>query len=956
MKRTTRLGVATVTLGTMFALVIGGSLPASGQSNDGSRGVGAAAIQRLRRDAVGTVTVSIDRGTRYVGFVRVNKGGDLFPGSRSATPQGKARGFFANYSGLFGIQDASAQLRRVSSKKDAYGFTHVSYEQTYKGLPVFGGLVRAHLDRGNRLTAVNGTLVPRIDLDTDARLSTAQAAQKAIAEVSANPPLSEESADAAPATPTGLRAASTTLEIYRMGLVRNVPGSNQLVYEVEVSNGADVREFVFVHANSGKIVNRYSGVANDLFRRLFEEDLDTQVWEEGDPFPGALNEDQQNIINFSGQSYYLFLHAFGRDSYDGLGHEMQSVNNDPRIACPNANWNGATTNYCTGVTGDDTVAHEWGHAYTEFTHNLIYQWQSGALNESYSDIWGEVVDLINGAGADTPGGNRTVGTCSSLANNWPTVIVNEPASLGRCAAAPADFGPALTAQTSVTADVVLANDGRGATSDGCSRFRNGTEIAGNIALVDRGTCAFTVKVANAETADAAGVLIANNLFGGPSRMPGVDPSITIPSVMISRTRGAELKAALAGGPVNATMTARTPTQNSLRWLSGEDDPAFGGAIRDMWDPTCLGDPGKVTDQEYFCIGDDSGGVHTNSGVPNHGFALLVDGGTYYGQTVAAIGLTKAAHLYWRAQDAYQTPTTDFPDHAESLETSCADLVGVRLNNLSTASSPVRGARPAITMADCASVDRMIEAVEFLTDPTSQCQFEPILDPATPPVCGDEPAGVVFSEDFESGLGDWTLTNEGVFSGWPGLDWAIATGSSLPPGHEGSAAFGADPDIGDCGAGENDVSGVMRMESPPIALPDGTLRLSFDHYVATEQGWDGGNVSISVNGRAYSVIPASAFLFNPYNATLQTAAAGNTNPLAGQPGFTGTDAGELFSTWGTSIIDLAATGARIRTGDTVQFRFDMGMDGCTGIDGWYVDNVTVSVCGAAAATREESESA
>jgi Zn-dependent metalloprotease len=936
----------------MFALVIGGSLPASGQSNGGSNGVGAAAIQRLRRDAVGTVTVNVDEGTRYVGFARVARGGDLFPGSRSGTPQGKARGFFTKYAGLFGLQDASAELRQASSRKDAYGFTHVSYEQTYRGLPVFAGLVRAHLDRGNRLTAVNGTLVPNIDLSTDARLSPSQAAQKAIADVTANPPVTEESADAAPAAPTGLRAASTTLEVYRMGLVRNVPGSNQLVYEVEVTNGADIREFVFVHANAGKIVNRYSGVANDLFRRLFEENLDTQVWEEGDPFPGALNEDQQNIVTFSGQSYYLFLHAFGRDSYDGAGHELQSVNNDPRIACPNANWNGATTNYCTGVTGDDTVAHEWGHAYTEYTHGLIYQWQSGALNESYSDIWGEVVDLINGSGTDSPGGDRTVGNCSSLANNWPTVIVNQPAALGRCAAAPADFGPRLAAP-GITANVVLSDDGSGSPTDGCTHPRNGQAIAGNIALVDRGTCTFTAKVSNMQAAGAAGVMIANNVFGGPSRMPGVDPKIEISSVMISRTRGAELKAALSGGTVNATMTARTPTQNSLRWLSGEDDPAFGGAIRDMWDPTCLGDPGKVTDQEYFCTGDDSGGVHTNSGVPNHGFALLVDGGTYNGHTVAPIGLTKAAHLYWRAQEAYQTPSSDFPDHAESLTSACTDLVGARLNNLSTSSSPVRGPRQSMTTADCAAVGQMIDAVELRTDPTSQCHFEPILDPGDPLICGDEPATEIFSEDFESGLDGWTLTNQGVFAGWPGLDWAID--SSLPPGHDGSAAFGADPDIGDCGAGENDVSGMMSMESPAITLPSTAARLSFTHYVATEQGWDGGNVWLSVNGRAYEQIPASAFLFNPYNATLQTAAAGNTNPMAGQPAFTGTDAGELVSSWGTSIVDLAATGARLRADDTIQLRFDMGMDGCTGIDGWYVDDVTVAVCGAAAATREESES-
>ena len=55
----------------------------------------------------------------------------------------------------------------------------------------------------------------------------------------------------------------------------------------------------------------------------------------------------------------------------------------------------------------------------------------------------------------------------------------------------------------------------------------------------------------------------------------------------------------------------------------------------MWNPTCYGDPGKVTDAEYNCdpTGADAGGVHGNSGVPNHAYALVVDGGTFNGQTV-----------------------------------------------------------------------------------------------------------------------------------------------------------------------------------------------------------------------------------------------------------------------------------------------------------------------------------
>ena len=93
---------------------------------------------------------------------------------------------------------------------------------------------------------------------------------------------------------------------------------------------------------------------------------------------------------------------------------------------------------------------------------------------------------------------------------------------------------------------------------------------------------------------------------------------------------------------------------------------------------------------------------------------------------------------------------------------------------------------------------------------------------------------------------------------------------------------------------------MRLESPAITLPGAanlSPRLTFEHYFATEAGWDGGNLKISINGGAFAVVPATAFSFNPYNGTLNTAAAGNTNPLAGQPGFTGTDGGEVHGSWG-----------------------------------------------------------
>ncbi|WP_278255514.1 M4 family metallopeptidase [Nocardioides convexus] len=81
----------------------------------------------------------------------------------------------------------------------------------------------------------------------------------------------------------------------------------------------------------------------------------------------------------------------------------------------------------------------------------------------------------------------------------------------------------------------------------------------------------------------------------------------------------------------------------------------------MWNPNCYGDPAKVSDEEYFCDTDDSGGVHTNSGVVNHTYALLVDGGTFNGVTVPGIGLDKAANIFWHTQTSYLTSTSGFAE-------------------------------------------------------------------------------------------------------------------------------------------------------------------------------------------------------------------------------------------------------------------------------------------------------
>ena len=170
---------------------------------------------------------------------------------------------------------------------------------------------------------------------------------------------------------------------------------------------------------------------------------------------------------------------------------------------------------------------------------------------------------------------------------------------------------------------------------------------------------------------------------------------------------------------------------------GEDSTAFGGAIRDMWTPDLHRRPGQGDRRRSTTARTtDGGGVHTNSGVPNHGYALLVDGGTYNGQTIAAIGLVKAAHIYWRAQSVYQTPTTNFADHADALEASCTDLIGQPLNGSEHERHAGRPVGPVDHRGRLRRGDDMIAAVELRTDPT-QCNFQPLLQQNPPSLCANQ---------------------------------------------------------------------------------------------------------------------------------------------------------------------------------------------------------------------------
>ncbi|QDP84580.1 T9SS type A sorting domain-containing protein [Chryseobacterium sp. SNU WT5] len=726
--------------------------------------------------------VTISSSTSNPNFIRFENGDGLH--LKSAQPKAKAQEFLVTNFKLFNLNSAKDMVF-VEEITDNYGLKNVIYGQYYHGIPVYDGLLKMHFNGQEQLSSLNGNTISDIKVSPTPSISESEASS-----IAKNLVREQHISRSRSALETG----KSTLLIFPKNLVQGGNVVPYLTYKIEVTNKKDVREFLFIDAHTGELVEQFTGI-HPIDRKLYETNSDATnlIWKEGDALPGTLDLWQQNEVVTSEHVYNFFKNAFSFISFDNADATMITVNNDPDIECPNANWNGVTANYCTGTAADDVVAHEWGHAYTEYTSGLIYQYQAGALNESYSDVWGETIDLLNG-------------------------------------------------------------------------YEDSSE--------------------------------------------------------------------------NLNVRTSTSCANTERWKMGEKATAFGAPIRDMWNPTCNNNPGRVLDAtNYYCGTGDSGGVHKNSGVPNHLYALLVDGGTYNGYTISGVGFVKAAHLWWRAQNNYLTPTSNFAIFADALEAAANDLLDVNLKDLSTTSSPSGLSGQSWVAGDIQNLKNAILSVQLRSSPNTQCNYKPLLK-ATPALCATAISGALFTETWENGLGNWTVNNIPTNpSSWENRDWVIK--SNLPKGRAGKGIFGTDPANGNCTTSMQ--NGILRLQSPLITFPAitvGTYEMAFNHFVATEAKWDGGNIKYSLNGGAWTLLPKSAFTQNGYNTSLD-GTSNNDNPLKGQAAFTGTDGGSLDGSWGQSVIDLSKIG--VISNSNIKFRFEMGTDGCNGNDGWYLDEIYVYNC-------------
>ncbi|MBI5351844.1 MAG: M4 family metallopeptidase [Chloroflexi bacterium] len=131
--------------------------------------------------------------------------------------------------------------------------------------------------------------------------------------------------------------------------------------------------------------------------------------------PGSFLCDQTDPTCTYGDAHAKAAHEYAIGTYNFYldKHDRNSVDQNimPIISTvhynlgyANAFWNGSQMVYGDAYgfpLADDVVAHELTHGVTDYESNLFYYYQSGAINESFSDVWGEYYDQSNGLGNDS---------------------------------------------------------------------------------------------------------------------------------------------------------------------------------------------------------------------------------------------------------------------------------------------------------------------------------------------------------------------------------------------------------------------------------------------------------------------------------------------------------------------------------------------------------------------------
>jgi Zn-dependent metalloprotease len=336
------------------------------------------------------------------GFPRFVSGGFRVEGADAVE---RARNFLDTYQDLYRIANPDLQLgvRRVS---EGEGETYVVFYQTYRGIEVFASEIVVTLNGDSVSAAVGGLLNGDVALDTIPTLFPTQAEEIARADLGL------------PDTQVG---GTTTLMVFDQSMLDDVPPEAHLVWRVNISEPAPWQ--VFVDAHTDQVLFKYS---------LTFSDFDFEEWDTFGNWAGntacywsaapeSIGTEDGLERSYHGDgnavsawwnargAYDFYRRTFSRDSYDNDGSQIEVGIHPifpPTTGNPNATWN----DYCEtidvgdGMIGFDVLVHEMAHGVISETSELIYSFQSGALNESYADVMASLADPDWLIGEDDTGG------------------------------------------------------------------------------------------------------------------------------------------------------------------------------------------------------------------------------------------------------------------------------------------------------------------------------------------------------------------------------------------------------------------------------------------------------------------------------------------------------------------------------------------------------------------------
>lgn len=342
---------------------------------------------------------------------------------------------------IFKLQGDEFVVTKVN--EDNLGMKHYRTQYTIDGIPVYGAEMIVHVDKNGYVSSVNGKAEPSIEIKNyknDVKLTQKEAIE--VAEESLDIELKPYVQEDTLSTGDFYEARYTiepTSDLYLYGV--NKQWTPVYIVKLSFVNPYPAYWHIYVDAKTGKIVKKNNEIRHDgptdgtgigvhgdlknLETYLSQGNYylyDTTKAMSGQirtytanystySLPGSYVIDSDNYFSASDQAagvdahyyaglvYDYFYNTHGRNSFNNNGASIiSSVHYGSNYN--NAGWTGSQMVYGDGdgstfgpFSGSlDVVAHELAHAVTQYSADLEYHNQSGALNESFSDVFGVIID------------------------------------------------------------------------------------------------------------------------------------------------------------------------------------------------------------------------------------------------------------------------------------------------------------------------------------------------------------------------------------------------------------------------------------------------------------------------------------------------------------------------------------------------------------------------------------